>query len=28
MVTPRIIINLEEEIRQTGGPGGEPQAAP
>jgi type II secretory pathway component GspD/PulD (secretin) len=22
MVTPRIIINLEEEIRQTGGPGG------
>jgi type II secretory pathway component GspD/PulD (secretin) len=26
MVTPRIIINLEEEIRQTGGPGGVPVA--
>jgi type II secretory pathway component GspD/PulD (secretin) len=28
MVTPRIIINLEEEIRQTGGAGGEPGPIP
>jgi type II secretory pathway component GspD/PulD (secretin) len=28
MITPRIIINEEEEIRQTGGPGGVPEAAP